>query len=206
MDLISEVPMPRPSHKTILYAAAGGLGGSAAWIFVLSASTAAGGNLLSEMLLGALMGLFIGGFIWCHEAVGGRQFLAALKRAGYGAAAGVIGGGTGALLGNTVFSLLGAFVAGLGGLRASVGIAVSVALGWAVLGAVVGFSGGMMIRSRERALYGLSGGALGGALGGLLFYSLSATSIWSALAGLRCLVCPSARSSALSRRPLSPQR
>lgn len=179
--------MPRLSHKTVLYAAAGGLGGSAAWIFVLSVSAAAGGNLLSEMLLGALMGLFIGGFIWSHEAVGGRQFRAALKRAGYGAAAGVIGGGMGALLGNTVFSLLGAFVAGLGGLRASVGIYVSVALGWAVLGAVVGLSGGMMIRSRERAVYGLSGGAIGGFLGGLLFYSLSATSIWSALAGLALL-------------------
>lgn len=176
--------MPRLSHKIILYAAAGALGGSTAWAFVLSLSGAAGGGLLTEIMLGALTGLFIGGFIWSHEAITGRQLQAAVRTAGYGAAAGIIGGAAGAALGNTVFSVLGKFVADLGGFKASLGMALSVALGWAVLGAAVGASGGIIIRSRDRILYGLAGGSLGGLCGGLLFHSISATSIWSALAGL----------------------
>jgi VWFA-related protein len=185
--LKTEVPMPRFSHKTLLYGATGALGGSAAWAFVLYVSGAAKGGLPTEVALGALVGIFIGGFIWSHEAITGRQFRAAMKRAAYGAAAGILGGAAGAALGNTVFSVLGRLVADLGGFRASLGMALSVALGWAVLGAAIGISGGLMIRSLERSLYGLIGGSFGGFLGGLLFSLLSATSIWSALAGLSLL-------------------
>jgi VWFA-related protein len=180
----TEVTMTRPTHKTLLYGAAGALGGSAAWIFVLFASGFITSGLLNELMLGALAGMFIGGFIWSHEAIMGRQFLAALKRAAFGAAAGLVGGAAGAGLGSTVFTLLGKMVAEAGGFKASAGIALSVALGWAILGAAVGLSGGIMIRSRERAFYGLAGGALGGLVGGFLFNSLSVTSLWSVLAGL----------------------
>jgi VWFA-related protein len=183
-----EVAMPRLSHKTLLlYGAAGALGGSAAWAFVLYVSGTAGGGLFTEVALGALAGMFIGGFIWSHEAITGRQFQAAMKRAAYGAAAGILGGAAGAALGNTVFSILGKYVAELGGFRASLGMVLSVALGWAVLGAAIGISGGLMIRSLDRSLYGLVGGSFGGFLGGLLFSILSATNIWSALAGLSLL-------------------
>jgi VWFA-related protein len=176
--------MPRLSHKTLLYGATGALGGSTAWAFVLALSGALRSGLLPEMFLGALTGMFIGGSLWSHEALTGRQFKAALKRAAYGAIAGTLGGAVGAGLGNTVFSLLGRYVADLGGFRASLGIALAAALGWAVLGAAVGASGGLMIRSRERARYGLTGGSIGGLFGGLLFNYISATNIWSALAAL----------------------
>ncbi len=179
--------MPRLSHKILLYGATGALGGSAAWAFVLYVSGSARGGLPTEAMLGALAGIFIGGFIWSHEAITGRQFQAAMKRAAYGAVAGILGGAVGAALGNTIFSALGRLVADQGGFRASLGMALSVALGWAVLGAAIGISGGMMIRSLDRSLYGLLGGSFGGFLGGLLFSILSATSIWSALAGLSLL-------------------
>jgi VWFA-related protein len=178
--------MPRTS-KILFYALAGAFGGAAAWVFVLSLSTASGGGLRTEVLLGALSGIFIGAFIWSHETIAGRQFKAALKRAGFGAAAGLIGGAAGAALGNTIFTALGKFAADAGGFRPSLGLAIAVGLGWAILGAAVGLSGGIMVRSRDRALYGLAGGFLGGLLGGLLFNELSATSIWSALAGLALL-------------------
>jgi VWFA-related protein len=181
--------MPRITYKTLLYGAAGALGGSAAWAFVLALSRALRSGLPTEIALGALAGMCIGGFIWSHEAITGRQLGSAVKRAAFGAMAGMFGGALGAGLGNTVFSALGAYVADLGGFRASLGIALSAALGWAVLGAAIGISGGIMIRSRERALYGLFGGSLGGLLGGLLFTTLSATSAWSALAGLLLLGC-----------------
>ena len=176
--------MPRLTHKTLLHGTAGGLGGSAAWIFILSLSAVSDQGMRTEIVLGALAGMFIGGFIWSHEAFAGRQFRAAFKRAAYGAAAGLCGGAAGAGLGNTIFTALGMIAAEHGGFTASLGMALSVALGWAVLGATVGLSGGIMIRSRERALYGFIGGAIGGLLGGALFYELSATSMWSALVGL----------------------
>jgi len=179
--------MIRLSHKTILYAAAGGFGGSAAWIFILWLSAALEQGLRTEVMLGAIAGMFIGAFIWSHEALSGRQYKTAMKRATYGAGAGLVGGAVGAFLGNTTFASLGAIVADLGGFFASFGMALSVGLGWAILGAIVGLTGGLMIRSRERVLYGTIGGILGGLFGGAVFYELSATSMWSALAGLMLL-------------------
>jgi VWFA-related protein len=168
----------------MLYAIAGALGGSAAWAFVISIATTSASGLVTEMMLGSLAGMFIGAFLWSHEPITGRQYKAALKRAAYGAAAGLVGGAAGAVLGSTAFTALGAAVANAGRFKASLGVAFAVALGWAILGAAVGVSGGVMIRSRERALYGLFGGAIGGLLGGLMLNELSATSIWSTLAGL----------------------
>ncbi len=177
-----------PTYKKIVFfGLAGAFGGAAAWEFVLSISTMLQEGLYAEILMGAAAGAFIGAFIWSHETLTGRQYRAAVKRAAFGAFAGLIGGAAGAALGNTIFTALGKFVADAGAFRASLGIALAVGLGWSILGAAVGLSGGLMIRSRERALYGLAGGSLGGLFGGLLFNELSATSVWSALAGLALL-------------------
>ena len=173
--------------KIVLFAIAGALGGSAAWAFVISLSTSSASGLVTEMMLGSLAGMFIGAFLWSHEPIAGRQYQAALKRAAYGAAAGIAGGALGAALGNTAFNALGTAAADAGGFKASLGVALAVASGWAILGAFVGVSGGAMIRSGERALYGLFGGAIGGLLGGLMLNDLSATSIWSTLGGLMLL-------------------
>jgi VWFA-related protein len=170
-----------------LYGAAGALGGSAAWPFVLALSASAAAGLRSEVLLGAVTGMFLGGFIWSHEALAGRQFGTAIKRAAFGAAAGLLGGALGASLGNTAFSLLGRYAAERSGFAASLGIILAVSLGWAIMGAAIGISGGIMIRSRERAWYGLAGGSLGGLLGGAIFSVLAAASFWPVLAGLALL-------------------
>lgn len=179
--------MTRPTHKTLLYGAAGALGGSTAWAFVLALSASVAAGLYSEVLLGAVTGMFLGGFIWSHEALAGRQFGTAIKRAAFGAAAGLLGGALGAGLGSTVFSVLGRHAAEQGGFAASLGIILAVSLGWAIMGGAIGISGGLMIRSRERAWYGLAGGSLGGLLGGGLFSVLAATSLWPVLVGLALL-------------------
>ncbi len=179
--------MPRFTHKTLFYALAGCLGGAAAWPFVLALSLRASAGLVTEIALGAVTGACIGAFIWSHEAVSGRQFGVALRRAAAGSLAGIIGGGLGAGLGTMLFSLLGTAAADLGGLRASLGVAAAVSLGWTVLGAAVGVSGGLMVRSRDRALYGLLGGSLGGLAGGLVHGLLPATSSGPALAVLALL-------------------
>ncbi len=179
--------MSRLSHKTILSGLAGGLGGSTAWVLVLQLSGRATAGLATEVLLGATAGMWIGGFVWSHEAMTGRQYREALKRALFGAAAGLAGGAAGAGLGSLVFSLLGTSAADLGGVKAGVAMSCSVATGWAVLGATIGMSGGLMIKARDRVLYGLIGGAFGGFVGGFLFSSISSTSPWSVLAGLAVL-------------------
>ncbi|MEK6743102.1 MAG: VWA domain-containing protein [Nitrospirota bacterium] len=179
--------MTRPTHKTLLYGAAGALGGSTAWAFVLALSASAAAGLRTEILLGAVTGVFLGGFIWSHEALAGRQFGTAIRRAAFGAAAGLLGGALGAGLGNTIFSILGRYAAEQSGFAASLGIILAVSLGWAILGAAIGISGGLMIRSRERAWYGLAGGSLGGLLGGGLYSVLATASFWPVLAGLALL-------------------
>ncbi len=173
--------------KIASYALTGALGGSAAWAFVLTLASRTGGGLLGESLLGGLVGLCIGGFLWSHESISGRRFKAAAKQAGLGAVSGLIGGAVGALLGNTTFTALGKEIVDAGGFNASLGVLLAVALGWSILGAIIGLAGGLMIRSRERAWYGFFGGGLGGMVGGVLFSILSSTSIWSDLAGL-CLL------------------
>jgi len=175
------------THKTLLYGAAGALGGSAAWAFVLALSASAAAGLRSEVMLGAVTGMFLGGFIWSHEALAGRQFGTAIKRAAFGAATGLLGGALGAGLGSTVFTILGRHAAERSGFAASLGIFLAVSLGWAIMGAAIGISGGLMIRSRERAWYGLAGGSFGGLLGGGLFSLLSTASFWPVLAGLALL-------------------
>lgn len=181
--------MPRLTHRTIFYAIAGALGGMAAWPLVLALSQRTAAGLGTEAALGALTGVCIGAFTWSHEPIMGRQPAEALKRAGLGAVGGLLGGLLGAGIGTTAFSALGSVVAEWGGLRASWGILLAVALGWAILGAAVGISGGLMVRSRDRMLYGLSGGALGGFLGGAVYALLSPTGPWAALAGLALLGC-----------------
>jgi VWFA-related protein len=181
--------MTRFTHKTLLYGAAGALGGSAAWAFVLALSASAAAGLRSEILLGAVTGMFLGGFIWSHEALAGRQFGTAIKRAAFGAAAGLLGGALGAGLGNTVFSLVGRYSAERNGFAATLGIILAVSMGWAIMGAAIGISGGLMIRSRDRAWYGLAGGSFGGLLGGAVFSGLSTAAFWPVLAGLVLLGC-----------------
>ena len=48
--------MPRLTHKTLVYGAAGAFGGSAAWAFVLALSQTMHGGLLTEMALGSFAG------------------------------------------------------------------------------------------------------------------------------------------------------
>ncbi|MFA5073952.1 MAG: VWA domain-containing protein [Nitrospirota bacterium] len=176
--------MARFTNKTIWYGIAGGLGGVASWAGILFVPTVLMNGLLTEALLGACAGMFIGACIWSHEPLQSRQFTLAVKRAMLGGLSGMIGGAIGAVLGTLLFTMLGTTIIEAGKMNPSFGITLSVTLGWTVLGAAVGLSGGLLIRSRERAWYGFFGGALGGCLGGFLFNYLSATSPISSLAGV----------------------
>ncbi len=147
-------------EKLLFYAAAGGLGGLAAWG---AAEPFLGIRYVyvRDALLGALIGLFIGAFLAAIEAMSVGQWRQALRGIRSGGIIGAIGGAVGLLVGEISFDILG-------GLYGRI-------VGWAVLGIAVGLGVGTASRSGARQRNGALGGILGGALGGLCYQILTLT-------------------------------
>jgi hypothetical protein len=147
-------------EKLLFYAAAGGLGGLGAWG---AAEPFLGIRFVygRDMLLGALVGLFIGAFLASIEALSVGQWRQAIRGLQFGAIFGAIGGAAGLLIGEFAFDILGGFNGRI--------------LGWAVLGLVVGLGVGWATRSGARRRNGAIGGLAGGAIGGLCYQALTVT-------------------------------
>lgn len=147
-------------EKLLFYAAAGALGGLAAWG---AAEPFLGIRFvyLRDVILGALIGAFIGAFLASIEALSVSQTRLALRGVQTGGIIGAIGGAVGLIVAEIAFDLLG-------GLNGRI-------LGWAVLGIIVGFGVGAATRSNARRRNGAIGGLAGGALGGLVYQALTVT-------------------------------
>src|SRR5271167_1359697 len=146
--------------KLLFYAAAGGLGGLGAWG---AAEPFLGIRFVygRDMLLGALVGLFIGAFLASIEALSVGQWRQAVRGLQFGAVFGAIGGAAGLLVGEFAFDVIGGFNGRI--------------LGWSVLGLVVGLGVGWATRSGARRRNGAIGGLVGGARGGFFYQALTAT-------------------------------
>jgi hypothetical protein len=146
-------------EKLLFYAAAGGLGGLAAWgasePFLGIRSVYA-----RDLIFGALIGLFIAVFLASIEALSVSQWHQAARGGRSGALFGIIGGAAGLLVAEFAFDIFG----GTGGR----------VFGWALLGVVVGLGVGWATRSIARMRNGALGGLIGGALGGLFYQFLTA--------------------------------
>jgi len=145
-------------EKLLFYAAAGGLGGLAAW----GASEPFLGIrsvYLRDLLFGALIGLFIAVFLASIEALSVSQWRQAMRGGRSGAIFGIIGGAAGLLVAEFAFDILG----GLGGRIA----------GWSLLGVIIGLGVGWATRSVARMRNGAIGGLIGGALGGFCYWFLT---------------------------------
>jgi hypothetical protein len=151
-------------EKLLFYTAAGGLGGLGAWA---AAESFMGirNPWARDIILGALIGLFIAAFLGSIEALSVSQWRQAMRGAQSGAIIGVFGGALGLLVGELAFDVLG-------GLNGRI-------LGWAVLGVLVGLGVGWATRSTARRRNGSIGGLLGGALGGLCYQALTAIPAFS---------------------------
>jgi hypothetical protein len=147
-------------EKLLFYAAAGGLGGFAAWGVQ---ETVAGirSYLLRDAAQGVIIGLFIGAFLACIEALSVSQWRQAISGLRSGAIFGAIGGAAGLLGGEILFDILHGLVGRI--------------VGWALLGVVVGLGVGWASGSAARKRNGALGGLIGGALGGLFYQTLTAT-------------------------------
>ncbi len=174
--------------RIFYYAVAGLLGGIASWAFVLLVlNLALEPHHLQQVLLGGLVGAFVGIFVWSIEGIASREPGSAVRGALLGGGSGLIGGMLGGLVGTTIFQEIGTWVTEEASQYAEAGVSVGLALGWMILGLIVGGSGGIIGRSRRKAGYGIIGGSLGGFSGGLAFNYLYGDNIYATALGLSLL-------------------
>jgi len=145
-------------EKLLFYVAAGAFGGLGAWG---AAEPFLGIRyvFVRDLLLGAIIGLFIAAFLASIEALSVSQWRQAARGARFGVIIGAVGGAGGLLVGELTFDVLPGLVGRI--------------LGWAVLGLLVGLGVGWAPRSNARRRNGAIGGLLGGAIGGLFYQTLT---------------------------------
>jgi hypothetical protein len=139
----------------------GALGGLLGWWIIGSFSLSHWGVWLAYPIVGAGLGLCIGG---CVAVTDGAIFKRVPKRA---IRDGILGAIAGAGAG-----LIGLLLAEIGFLTIGGGF-VGRTIGWMLLGGFIGLSDLLVSRQRRRALYGALGGLIGGGLGGILYEGLT---------------------------------
>jgi hypothetical protein len=147
-------------EKLLFYAAAGALGGFAAWGLsepILGIRWVYG----RDVLFGALIGALISAFLASIETLSVGQVRQAARRFVLGGIIGAAGGAAGLLVGELAFDILGGFNGRI--------------FGWSVLGIAVGLGVGSASGSAARRRNGAIGGVLGGALGGFFYQTLTTT-------------------------------
>lgn len=169
--------------KLIFYLIAGALGGIGSWAFVLFLLNKDFSNpLMPHIIVGSIIGLHIGAYIWSVEAVAARQRYKAIIGAVYGGMSGIIGGGIGGLFGATIFTKIGGFIVERMDAMSEAGVYLGLAMGWGLLGLFIGMSGGIAERSWKKSVYGIIGGTIGGVVGGIIFNYLRSNIHYSATA------------------------
>ncbi len=156
--------------RRIIVLAAGVVGGLLAWPFaelLLGAQPGFPSYLFfmvtTGSVYGAFFGLAFGSVDGITAGVGARKWLGL----GTGAAAGLLAGATGVLVGQAVYLALGQYLLQRPDARLA-GFVIARGLGWSVTGAVIGAVEGLRLRSGKRAGIGALGGFVGGLSGGLL--------------------------------------
>jgi hypothetical protein len=137
------------------YGVLGAIGGLIAWqASNLVGLSFAGSVYLSEILVGALIGVCIGALIGTAEGLLTRNPSLALRSGLLGGGLGLAGGAIGLPLAEGLFQALG-------------GQVWARSLGWAFFGLLIGLAAS--IKGGSQVWKGALGGALGGLVGGLLF-------------------------------------
>ena len=145
-------------EKLLFYAAAGALGGFAAW-GAAEPFLGIRSVYLRDILLGMMIGALIGAFLASIETLSVGQIRQAMRRFAVGGVIGAIGGALGLIVGEIAFDMMRGLVGRV--------------LGWGLLGIVVGLGVGTASGSAARRRNGAIGGLLGGAVGGFIFQSLT---------------------------------
>jgi hypothetical protein len=143
--------------RTYYYALLGALGGLVGWQVSDLLGLSFTSNLyLSELVVGALVGLSVGLFIGLTEGTLTRNPVQAFKSGAFSGLLGLGAGAVGLPLSEFLFQSMGGGVFGR-------------ALGWGVFGLLIGLAEGVV--GKSQIWKGMLGGFLGGALGGILLES-----------------------------------
>lgn len=143
--------------RTYYYAILGAIGGLVGWQVSDRLGLSFTTNLyLSEVVVGASIGLVIGLFIGLTEGLLTQNIVQALRSGSFSAVLGLVAGGIGLPLSEFLFQAVGAGLFGR-------------ALGWAIFGLLLGLAEGVV--GKSQAWKGMLGGLIGGALGGVLLES-----------------------------------
>jgi hypothetical protein len=144
--------------RTYFYAVLGAIGGLIGWqISGLLGLSFVDNLYLSEMVVGALVGLSIGVLIGVTEGLMTRNPIQAVRAGMFSGLLGMIAGGIGLPLSEFLFQSLGAGIFGR-------------AIGWGVFGMLLGLAEGIV--GKSQAWKGMLGGLIGGVLGGILLESV----------------------------------
>lgn len=140
--------------RTYFYAILGAIGGLIGWqISGLLGLSFVGNLLVSEMIVGALVGFSVGLFIGITEGLVARNPVQAGKAGLIGGLLGLVAGTIGLPLSEMIFQIVGAGIFGR-------------ALGWGVFGTLLGLAQGII--GQAQVWKGALGGFVGGAIGGIL--------------------------------------
>ncbi len=159
-------------QKVVLFLILGAVGGLIGWAVLEPTPLTAHGErtlqqlYLEDAIFGFIMGFFIGGMLslgwamWQGKSI--RGFIL------WGASMGGLGGAMGLVVGERFFQAL-APREGMSSLVLGFQQVVARAIGWALIGGIVGAVQGIPTRSGWRARNGFIGGLIGGFIGGLSF-------------------------------------
>lgn len=144
--------------RTYYYAVFGAIGGLVGWQVSNMLGLSFSRNIyLSDMVVGALLGLCLGIPLGAAEGLITLSPLRALRAGLFGGLAGLVAGAVGLPLGEAAFQIVGAGVVGR-------------AIGWGIFGSLLGLAEG--VTGGSQMWKGALGGALGGVAGGALLESV----------------------------------
>ncbi len=158
--------------RILFYGLIGVCGGLLAWPFAELVISAQGGLYsywLYSMVLGAVVGLFMGGAFGLGEGIiqkSGKKLVAGLLT---GVVVGTLGGALGLLAGQEVNQLIGSRIYDSIATVQDLLPLAALAIGWAGFGVFIGIIEGVRSRSFAKIRNGFLGGLIGGFLGGFVY-------------------------------------
>lgn len=157
--------------RRLIQIALGVLGGLASWPLLELLShleSRFSGYLAYTAISGAVFGLLFGAFLGGAEGIIASRGRRILTGTISGALIGGAGGAVGFLVGQGVLFLIGERLATTVAEINRIALPIGRAVGWAILGACVGASGGIRVLSARKSLIGALGGFSGGIVGGAI--------------------------------------
>lgn len=157
--------------RRLIQVALGVLAGLASWapLELLShLQSRFSGYLVYTAVSGAAFGLLFGAFFGGADGIIASRGRRILMGTISGALIGGAGGAAGFLAGQGVLFLVGERLAATVGEINRIALPIGRAVGWAILGACVGASGGIRVLSARKSLIGTLGGFAGGLIGGAI--------------------------------------